>query len=115
MKDEHAAGYDFVQLGEGLAKTLLAAAEEQVAQAQTMLDQTKSLVEILRTQVAAQAEQIAAMNARFKAFGETMLDAHRKLNGAEKKESVEEKGRLLSLHEREETLRRGLLPRVNPT
>lgn len=83
--DDHAAGYDFVQLGEGLATTLMKAAEEQVARAQTNLDQTKALAEILRSQVTEQAKQIADMNARFRAFGERMLDAHRVLNGAEHK------------------------------
>jgi hypothetical protein len=80
-KDNHAAGYDFVQLGNGLADTLMKAAEEQVSQANTMLDQTKELVAILQNQVLAQAKQINEMNTRFKDFGEHMLVAHRKLNG----------------------------------
>lgn len=95
MQDQNnAKNYDFVQLGEGLAKTLLAAAEEQVSHAQTMLDQTRSLAEILRSQVTAQAKQIEEMNARFKEFGESMLDAHRKLNGVEAKEPSSGNGRL---------------------
>ena len=39
------------------------------------------MADIIRTQVRAQAEQIGEMNVRFRAFGEQMLDAHRKLNG----------------------------------
>jgi hypothetical protein len=81
--DDHAAGYDFVRLGEGLASSLMRAAEDQLDKAKAILDQTKSLAEILRTQVAAQVQQIEEMNGRFKAFGEQMLDAHRVLNGVE--------------------------------
>ena len=83
--DEHAVAYDFVQLGEALADTLTRAAEEQVQRAQAILDQTKSMADIIRTQVKAQAEQIEEMNGRFKAFGEQMLDAHRKLNGSDER------------------------------
>jgi hypothetical protein len=83
--DEHAVAYDFVQLGEALADTLTRAAEEQVQRAQAILDQTKSMADIIRTQVKAQAEQIEEMNERFKAFGEQMLDAHRKLNGSDER------------------------------
>jgi hypothetical protein len=79
---DHSAAYDFVRLGEGLADSLTRAAEEHVTKAQQILDQTKSMAEIIRTQVRAQAKQIEAMNGRFKAFGEQMLDAHRKLNEA---------------------------------
>jgi len=74
--------YDFVQLGEGLADHLIHAAEEQVSKAQLILDQTVSLADIIRTQVKAQAEQIEDMNARFRAFGEQMLAAHRQLEDA---------------------------------
>jgi len=83
MTDRHAAGYDFVQLGETLAANLTRAAEEQVTKAQAILDQTKSMAEIIRNQVQAQAKQIEDMNVRFKAFGEQMLDAHRQLDGNE--------------------------------
>jgi hypothetical protein len=82
-KDDHAAGYDFVRLGEGLASSLVRAAKDQVDKAQAILDQTESLAEILRDQVKAQTQQIEQMNERFKQFGEQMLDAHRVLNGAE--------------------------------
>jgi hypothetical protein len=84
MNDEindHAAAYDFVQLGEKLADALVRAAEDQVNKAQHILDQTKSMAEIVRTQVAAQAKQIEEMTERFKEFGTQMIDAHRKLNG----------------------------------
>lgn len=81
MDNKHAAGYDFVKLGEGLTSSLLRAAQEQVTKAQAILDQTQSLTDIIMTQVRAQAQQIEDMNGRFKAFGEQMLDAHRKLNG----------------------------------
>lgn len=79
--NDHASGYDFVKLGEGLTQSLLKAAQEQVTKAQAILDQTQSLADIIMTQVRAQAQQIEDMNVRFKAFGEQMLDAHRKLNG----------------------------------
>jgi hypothetical protein len=84
MTDEisdHAAAYDFVQLGEGLAKTLLAAAQEQVSKANQILDQAQSTADIILNEVRAQARRIEEMNDRYKAFGEQMLDAHRKLNG----------------------------------
>lgn len=84
MADEisdHATAYDFVQLGEGIAESMTRASEELVQRAQAILDQTNSMADIIRTQVRAQAEQIEDMNGRFRAFGEQMLDAHRKLNG----------------------------------
>ena len=68
-------------LASGLADTLMRAAQDHVAKAQQMLDQTKALVEIIHTQVAAQAKQNEDMNARFKQVGERMLDVHRILNG----------------------------------
>jgi hypothetical protein len=82
MNDKHVA-YDFVQLGKGLADTLMRAAEEQVTKAQTMMDQTKALVEIIINQVTAQAKANEDMNARFRQAGSIMLDAHRILNGNE--------------------------------
>jgi hypothetical protein len=81
--DDHAAGYDFVRLGEGLADALVRAAEDHLSKAQAILDQSKSLAEIMLTQMRAQAQQIEEMNGRFKHFGEQMLDAHRVLNGVE--------------------------------
>ena len=84
MADEisdHATAYDFVQLGEGIAESMTRASEELVQRAQAILDQTNSMADIIRTQVRAQAAQIEEMNGRFRAFGEQMLDAHRKLNG----------------------------------
>jgi hypothetical protein len=81
--DNHAAGYDFVRLGEGLADALVRAAEDHLSKAQAILDQSKSLAEIMLTQMRAQAQQIEEMNGRFKHFGEQMLDAHRVLNGVE--------------------------------
>ena len=68
-------------LASGLADTLMRAAQDHVAKAQQMLDQTKALVEIINNQVAAQAKQNEDMNARFKQVGERMLDVHRILNG----------------------------------
>ena len=82
MKDEHASGYDFVKLSEGMAKALLAAAQEQVSQADQILEQTQSIADVIVTQIRAQAKQIEERNVRLKAFGEQMLDAHRKLNEA---------------------------------
>jgi len=81
MTDSTITAYDFVELGEGLAETLTRAAEEQVERAVQILEQTKAMAEIIRTQVQAQATQIAEMNERFNAFGVHMLDAHRLLNG----------------------------------
>jgi hypothetical protein len=72
---------DLIKLGNGLADTLMRAAEEQVSKAQMLLDQTKALVEIIRNQVSAQAKQNDDMVARFKDVGERMLDIHRMLNG----------------------------------
>jgi hypothetical protein len=79
--DNHAAGYDFVRLGEGLAKSLVRAAEDQLAKAQAILDQSNSLADIMLTQVRAQTAQIEEMNKRFTQCGEQMLDVHRMLNG----------------------------------
>lgn len=68
-------------LAKELTDKMIRDAEEQVAKAQMALDQTKALVEIINNQVAAHAKQNDDMVARFKRFGEFMLDAHRILNG----------------------------------
>jgi hypothetical protein len=66
---------------EELADTMIRAAEEQVAKAQLLLDQTKTLVDIMRNQVTAHAKQSDEMVTRFKDAGSRILEIHSMLNG----------------------------------
>jgi hypothetical protein len=73
--------YDFEHLGTRIAESLVIAAEAQVAEANTLLDQTKALAESIREQVKIQTEALASLNGRLKTFGGDLLDAHKKFNG----------------------------------
>jgi hypothetical protein len=74
--------YDFEHLGLRIAETLVVAAEAQVAEANTLLEQTKALAESIRSQVKIQTEALANLNGRLKTFGSELLEAHRKFNGS---------------------------------
>lgn len=73
--------YDFERLGDQIAASLLQAAEEQLTQAQNMLEQTKAFAEDVRARIKAKAHELADMNTRLKAFGGSILEAHRKFHG----------------------------------
>jgi len=73
--------YDFEHLGTRIAESLVIAAEAQVAEANSLLEQTKALAESIREQVKIQTEALASLNGRLKTFGSELLEAHRKFNG----------------------------------
>lgn len=74
------ARYDFVRLGEEIAGALLQAAEEQVTQAQNMLEQTRAFADKIRADIAAKDAELADMNNRLRAFGVTIIDAHKRFH-----------------------------------
>ena len=74
--------YDFEHLGTRIAENLVLAAEAQVSEANSLLEQTKALAESIRSQVKIQTDALENLNARLKLFGSHMLEAHRKFNGS---------------------------------
>jgi hypothetical protein len=76
--------YDFLRLGEEIARSLLETAQEQVTQAQNMLEHTKAFADDIRAQVASKAGELADMNTRLRTFGGTILDAHKKFHGGDR-------------------------------
>ena len=73
--------YDFEHLGLKIAESLVHAAEQQVLEATSLLEETKSLAESIREQVKIQTAALEDLNGRLKRFGGQMLDAHRQFNG----------------------------------
>lgn len=74
--------YDFTVAGDQIAATLIKAAEDQVTEAQLLLDRTKVLADGIKAQIKEQADMLTDMNKRLHAFGNSMLEAHNKyLNG----------------------------------
>jgi hypothetical protein len=73
--------YDFEKLGEQIAGGMVQAAEEQLIQAQNMLEQTKAFAADVNNRIAEKAKELADMNSRLNAFGRSILRAHRKFHG----------------------------------
>jgi DNA repair ATPase RecN len=73
--------YDFEKLGEQIASGMLQAAEEQLVQAQNMLEQTKQFAQDIHNRIAEKAQELADINSRLNAFGRSILRAHRKFHG----------------------------------
>ena len=74
--------HDFTAIGEQIAATLLKAAEDQVVEAQNLLDSVKVLAEGIGAQLEDHARMLNDMNERMRAFGKDVVDAHNKyLNG----------------------------------
>ena len=83
--------YDFEHLGLRIAESLVHAAEQQVVEANSLLEETKTLAESIREQVKIQTAALTDLNGRLKTFGAQMLDAHRQFNGGGRE--VEERRR----------------------
>ena len=83
--------YDFEHLGLKIAESLVFAAEAQVVEANSLLEETKALAESIREQVKIQTAALTDLNGRLKTFGAQMLDAHRQFNGGGRE--VEERRR----------------------
>ena len=73
--------YDFEHLGLRIAESLVHAAEQQVLEATSLLEETKALAQSIREQVKIQTAALTDLNGRLKTFGSQMLDAHRQFNG----------------------------------
>ena len=82
--------YDFEHLGLKIAESLVYAAEQQVVEANSLLEETKALAESIREQVKIQTAALEDLNGRLKRFGGQMLDAHRQFNGGGRETKVEE-------------------------
>jgi predicted metal-binding transcription factor (methanogenesis marker protein 9) len=74
--------YDFNELAKQIAKTLLAAANDHVVEAENLRDSVKVLVEGIEAQAAEHAKMLNEMDDRLHVFGASVLEAHKKfLNG----------------------------------
>jgi hypothetical protein len=82
MKPVPRPKHDFTAIGEQIAATLLKAAEDQVVEAQNLLDSVKVLAEGIAAQLEDHARMLNDMNERMRAFGKDVVEAHHKyLNG----------------------------------
>ncbi len=74
--------YTFVGIARELAASLIRGAEDNVAEAQDLLDRIKVLGEEIHKHVTEHAQLLDDASARTKAYGERVLEAHREyLNG----------------------------------
>jgi len=78
--------HDFTAIGEQIAATLLKAAEDQVVEAQNLLDSVKVLAEGIGAQLEDHARMLNDMNERMRAFGKDVVEAHHKYLGNGKHE-----------------------------
>jgi hypothetical protein len=67
---------DFAKLGETIAASLVQA-QEHANHASVLLEQTKQFAEDIRSQVAEKSRELAEMNERLIAFGDSLLAAPR--------------------------------------
>lgn len=75
--------YDFEELGTRIAEGMLQAAEEQLVQAQNMLEQTKQFAEDMRNRCAGKAAELNDLNNRLRTFGAAIVTAHKVFCGEE--------------------------------
>ena len=80
--------YDFEHLGLKIAESLVFAADAQVVEANSLLEETKALAESIREQVKIQTAALTDLNGRLKTFGAQMLDAHRQFNGGGREKPI---------------------------
>ena len=74
--------YSFVEISKQLGASLIKGAEDNLTEAQTLLDSVKLLVEEIEMHVTEHAKLLNDANARTKAYGERVLSAHKEyLNG----------------------------------
>ena len=66
---------DFSKLGETIAASLVQAAQEHANHASVLLEQTKQFADDIRSQVAEKSRELAEMNERLMAFGDSLLAA----------------------------------------
>ena len=74
--------YAFVSIADELGKSLVKGAEDNVHEANALLDSVKILVEEIHKHVDEHAKMLDDATARTKAYGESVLAAHREyING----------------------------------
>ena len=74
--------YAFVDIAHQLAASLTKGAENNLHEAQALVDSVRILVEEIKTHVKEHADMLDDAHARTKAYGESVLNAHREyLNG----------------------------------
>jgi hypothetical protein len=74
--------HDFTAIGEQIVASLLKAAEDQVTEAQNLLESVKVLAEGIGAQLEEHARMLNDMDDRTRAFGRDVVEAHKKfLNG----------------------------------
>lgn len=74
--------YTFVGISRELVASLIRGAEDNVTEAQNLLDSVKVLAEEIQKHVDQHAKLLEDATARTKAYGERVLDAHREyING----------------------------------
>lgn len=74
--------YDFEHLGSTLADSLIQAADDLMANAQTIAQAYRELAADIRGQVEQQSKAGVSINTRLKASGELVLEAQRRFNGS---------------------------------
>jgi hypothetical protein len=74
--------HDFSKLGEQIVASLMKAADDQVTEANNLLASVKALAEGINAQMAEHAKMLDDMDERMHAFGQSVVEAHKKfLNG----------------------------------
>jgi multidrug efflux pump subunit AcrA (membrane-fusion protein) len=74
--------HDFTAIGEQIVASLVKAAEDQVTEAQNLLESVKVLAEGIGAQLEEHARMLNDMDDRTRAFGRDVVEAHKKfLNG----------------------------------
>ena len=74
--------YGFVELSRQLGASLIRGAEDNLAEANKLLDEVKVLVEEIQKHVDGQAKSLDEATARTRAYGERVLAAHKEfING----------------------------------
>jgi hypothetical protein len=79
--------YAFAAIAEQLGASLIRGAEDNLHEAQALLDSVKILVEEIRTHVDQHAQMLDDATARTKAYGERVLEAHREFLAGGKHEN----------------------------
>jgi hypothetical protein len=87
MKPVPRPTHDFAAIGDQIAATLLKAAEDQVTEANNLLDSVKVLAEGIAAQLEEHAKLLNDMNERMRAFGKEVVEAHHKYLGNGKHEN----------------------------
>jgi hypothetical protein len=81
--------YDFVNLGEKVADSMVKSAEEQLNAAQNQLEEVKAWADNMKAQLKEKDDELATMNDKLRVFGESIMSAHRNFTGVDHRTSVD--------------------------